>query len=403
MPSLTYCNDLNIKNVRLKNGASVFYLDQDFPGVAGIINIFLKNGSTLKFKNKTGLASVSQNLLVKQLKKVAQKTGFNFKTWLEWDYLSVTIYIPESISSTDLDEVISIIFGGGKIQEKELEDTKKTMLQMMKNSIARKYIDYPLASFMVHHSSIYSKGMIGDAEDIQSVTAKEIEDFMSCYYTINNSIVSVSDKKYFKRLRRILSKLKPCFKDTEYSVEKFATVDLPRRIVRHVKSGRNYDAVRIGFLSNACDKKKNAVYDLVAQIIVHDPELVAMANYVYAENICYRGLGVFELNMSGPISRGNPDISVTKALLRLSELGSNIEELQVNNAKKELEKKYKKVLNDKDATLYALSKALVLCEDKKCFSEYLYTMKKTRIEDIKRVLHDFSEERSIKLFIKMEQ
>jgi len=30
-------------------------------------------------------------------------------------------------------------------------------------------------------------------------------------------------------------------------------------------------------------------------------------------------------------------------------------------------------------------------------------MKKIRIEDVKRVLHDFSEERSIKLFIKMEQ
>lgn len=399
---LSYCNNFNIKNVRLKNGASIFYSAQDWGGAASVLHVFLKNGANLKFKNKTGLVSLSQEIIRKDLEKASKKIGFRFSTWLDWDYLSITFYFPQDIENLDLDEVLSLIFGSKKFSEQEFVNLKKEVLQRASESISRKYMDHQPVSLMVHHSSIYSRGTIGDSEDIGSVTADEVQDFMSCYYAINNSIISVSGKKNFNRLRRGLSGLKPCFKSTEYTVEKFATMDLPKRIISHVKSDKNYEYVRIAFPSNACETKKNVSYDLLAQIIINDPEISSMARYIFAENNCYKGLGVFYLNMSEPMSRTNPEISVSKFFMRLSELSSNIEEAQLNYAKKELEKKYLGLFNSRERSFYALSKALALCEDKRCFTDYLYNLRKIRAEDIKRILHYFSEDRSLKVFIKME-
>jgi predicted Zn-dependent peptidase len=367
-----------------------------------VVHIFLKNGASLKFKNKTGLASLAQEIIEKDLEKASQRIGFRFKTWLDWDYFSITLYLPKSINSLDLDDIISLVLGPKKISEQELADVQKEVLQRASESISRKYMDYQSISLMVHHSSIYSRSTIGNSEDIESVTADEIKDFMSCYCTVNNSILSVSGISKFKQLKKLLSGLKPCFKTTEYSVEKFATVDLPRRIISHTKSDKKYEYVKISFPSNACEAKKNLSYDLLAQIIINDPEISSMARHVFAKNTCYKGLGVFEIDMSEPMSKTDPESSVSKVFTRLSELSSSIEEAQLNYAKKELEKKYMDLLNNREDTLYALSKALVLCEDKRCFTEYLYNMEKIRVDDIKRILHYLSEDRSLKLFIKME-
>jgi predicted Zn-dependent peptidase len=403
LTSLSYCNDLNIKSVRLKNGASIFYSEENWGGGAVPIHIFIKNGSTLKFKNKTGLVSLSRDILKKQLSHLAKKKGFRFKTWLDWDYLSITLYLSGEIKTLDLDEIFFLIFGNKKITINELEISKNSIFEQAKNSIAkRKYIEYPLLSFMVHHSSIYSRGFIGNTEDIKSVTLDEIEDFMSTYYTINNARISVSGKKNFSKLKSVALSLKPVFKSTEYSVEKFATLDLPKKIVVHVKSEKKYDFVRIGFPSSACNPRKNAIYDILAQIITSDTEIRSLAKYVYAENNCSKGLGFFELSLSNPISKDNSDLSVSKVFLRLSDLSSNIEELQINLAKQNLEKKYKNLLNRRDDSFYVFSKSLALCEDKRCFTEYLYNLNNVRVEDIKRALHGFSEERSCKIFVKME-
>ena len=393
-------SDLDVKRLRLKNGATVVYSSSDWGEPSKIVGVFFKNGGTLKFNKKTGFPALAQQIISSRMKVLSRDIGFRFKSYLAWDYLAYVLYLPPNINSEQLSKIWKVLYGNEAIDLHELELARNAVTSSIRYSLGQKVLTSPMIGFMSHHSSVYSVGKYGSQEDVESVDPKELSEFIGCYINPNNSFISSSAEKDVRVLTSGINPVKPCFRDERFEDEGMVTLNVPNRSVNYIRSEKKNFMIRFAFPSTSCERKENVIYDLIAEIFRQDEVISSLSGQVKINNQCYLNKGVLEIVLADV--KKDADETSNRLLQRVKFLATDLDASVLSSAKGELEKKFWDDLGDKATFVYVLGKAQCSSKDYENIFKYRDLNETIGVPEVKELLKNISEDNMYKMYIKQE-
>ena len=398
LPSIN--SDLDIKKVRLKNGATVIYSPVDWGQSSMVIGVFFKNGATLKFEKKTGLPALTQQILSIKMKRLARELGFRYRSYLTWDYLAYILYLPSDMKNEKILKIWSTLYDDSEIEPLDIATAKKNIISSIKYDSEHKTNVFQLISFMTRHNTIYNIGKYGNQEDVESITLNEFSEFKHCYINPNNSVIVTVPEINISRFTKNIDSFKPCFRDNKFENEAGATFTVPGRVITYIKTEKKNLVIRLGFPSASCEKKENTIYDIIAEVLEQDEVISAMSSHVKADNQCYLNNGVFEISLTDV--KKDADEITTKLIQRIKFLSSDLDASALSLAKTELDRKFWDSLNSKDSFVYLLAKAQVLSGNYEKFVDYIKMVDGIKQPEVKEMFKNMSDGNMYKMYIKQE-
>ncbi|MEI6092483.1 MAG: hypothetical protein WCQ47_02225 [bacterium] len=391
---------LNLKRSRLKNGAVLISSSINSDNDSNMIDLFFKNGSTLKFNKKTGLSALAQDVISYRLKKLSKEIGFRYKSYLEWDYLHYALFFSQDITESDLLKVWSAFYGSTTIDPSDFVFYKNNVSTLIKYDFDHKAINSSMLGLMSHHKSVYNIGKYGSKEDVDSVQLDEFNNFLHCYINPNNSIIVLNSKRTESKTKNSLFSVKPCFMDERFSNEEIIKLIVPGRSVVYLSSPKKNFTIRLGFPSVSCSKKDSLAYDLVSQVLTEDEIISSLSGQIYISNDCYLNNGTLEIALANV--KKDPDEIVAKIIQRISFLASNLEQSALLSAKNSLNKKFFGLLNDTESALFLIGKSSVCSGDYDSIINYSKKLETLDSAEVKAVLKNLNYENIFKMYLKQE-
>jgi predicted Zn-dependent peptidase len=393
-------SDLDVKRLRLKNGATVIYSSMEWNEPSRVVGVFLKNGGTLKFNKKSGFTALTQELVSSRLKKLSREMGFRYRSYLTWDYLAYLIYLPPDVKGDELARIWDAFYGDAKETDTDVNTGKNSVIYSIKRDMEQKVVSFPMISFMVGHRSLYSVGMHGSQEDVGSISTDEIKDFMRCYLNPNNSIIISAAESNIYKLTKGIDPFKPCFRDERFEDEGVANFNSADRSVNYLNSEKKIFIIRLGFPSNSCDRKENIIYDLAAEVLKQDTVISALSGQVKIVNHCYLNRGVLEVALTDV--KKDADEITNRLLQRIKFLASNIDVESFNSAREGLDRNFWEAVDDKTSFVHLLGKAQISSGSYENLLDYTKKVKAITVPEIKEILKNISDENMYKMYIKLE-
>ncbi|MFH1223850.1 MAG: hypothetical protein V1647_05870 [Pseudomonadota bacterium] len=392
---------VSIGKKRLKNGMLLLYSNEHSDDKTVVVSVFLRNGSTLKYMDKTGFTVLSREFLSSRINEIAKKEGFRYKTTESWDYISYIFYLPIEFLKERSDKLWQALFASSEDDEIEFQNFKNKIIHRIELDNRQKFVRFPLISFMTPNRSVYSSGIYGNSDDVASIGKKEFNGFLSCYSNPNNAVLVVSGLKNPSMLADKISKYKPCFMSEKYSNENKTVFNVPQRSVNFVRSWNAGVLVRLGFISSECGSKKSVVYDVISKIIEQDVEINKLCSAVNVYNDCMSSGGVMEIVLSLD-PKANADDVVDQVVSRIKRVLTAPSAKVLARSKEEITDSFLRNINDRETLVYILGKAEISAKSYINVPDYLEKINAVKIEDIKSAARTLSPENMCRVFVKME-
>ncbi len=361
------------------------------------MSIFVKGGFSLSYDKKSSFANIATDYTSSRIKRLSRSYGFRYRTSISVDYTSYQLYLSRASLDQVLPRVFAIFMDPEPIKDQELNYLKQGSTQRALSNINRRSIKYPLISYFASRYSIYNAGRDGFIEDISSISEREFNDFIKCYFSANNIIISFTGVKEKDLPIEDATSYRPCFKNEHFHVSTIDKIgDNSVTDFSYYPSKKYGFIARMGFLSSSC-KDNSILYDVVAEIISRDDRIRSITESLDVQNNCYDKTGTLDLVFSGD----KTNISSGYLIQEIFGLSKRLEEQEFDLAKKQILEDYYRKINEKDSFSYLLAKTQLLCGDHKKLIDYPKELEKIKLKDIKRVLAKLSSSQYVYLFMKM--
>lgn len=361
------------------------------------MSVFVKGGFSLSYDKKSSFTNIATDYISSRIKRLSRSYGFRYRTFISVDYTSYQFYLSRESLDQVLPRVFAIFMDPEAIKDQELDYLKEGSTQRVLLNINRRSIKYPLISYFASRYSIYNAGRDGFIEDISSISEREFNDFIKCYFSANNIIVSFTGVKEKELPIQDARSYRPCFKNEHFYVNAIDKIgDNSVTDFSYYPSTRSGYIARMGFLSSAC-KGNSILYDVIAEIISRDDRIRSITESLDVQSNCYNRVGTLDLVFSGD----NTNFSAGYFIQEISSLSKRLEEQDLKLAKEQILEDYYKKINDKASFSYLLARTQLLYGDHEKLMDYPKELEKIELKDIKRVLTNLSSSKYVYLFMKM--
>jgi predicted Zn-dependent peptidase len=395
--SLMSLNSATIENYKIektviKNGMRIIYTPMDWDGESSVFGFFFRDAGALKYKGISGLPALAERYFSARLRKLSQRKGFRFYSYLDWDYLAYVVIVPPSLYRELPQDLSRLFWSDAVISKEELDMIKKDVSIIGNKNNLSWLAQSPLINFMVPQTSVYSNGLYGDISKFEGINEKTLSDFIKCYSSPNNSVFVLTNTESVKEIENNFSQFVPCFRQNDYSLfTGAAEMALPLKTVKYLSPGNKKKYIlRIGIPAYSCLKDRNAAMDILEEFLKDDPELLQIAGPYRVRNTCYKNAGSFELSFN--VSGDKDPKTVTDSILKRSSLIINsIDAAKITLIKRNMIKKIESSLSDKRDFVYVLGNYEVVADDFTKVFKYRETIASVKIEEIKGMAELFNE------------